>query len=1140
LLLLGLDSEYNIGMKKLFQLFFVLLVLFVSEVAIAQDKSRAVLLKIAADEVERVKKESQEVEAYIVDHGISSRYLKIGNTWAYLKKVENGLPYYISTRNLQARKTTGVHNLRQRLGDTFDLTGDGITVGVWDGGQVLTDHVEFGDRVINKGSSSLSNHATHVTGTITAAGINESSLGMAPSANILSYYAFNDDISSMAIEAANGLIISNHSYGLILGWNWNGNNWQWYGGSGDIDNRFGHYSSKSATLDDIVYNAPYYSIVWAVGNDRNDVGDGSKPPDGPYNIVDPSSGAKNVLAVGAITGFDDYEGTSSVIMSDFSCWGPTNDGRIKPDLVADGVDLLSTSSSGNDAYVRLSGTSMASPNIAGSLVPIQQYFRQNADTFMTAAALKALVIHTAREAGTKPGPDPQFGWGVMNTFDALKVLRDRNSEDTVVVETKIMNGESYEIELFSDGNTPLTATVAWTDPAGTPLQAGNTSIMLVNDLDIRIYDDELNEYLPWGLNPSNPLKAERMDNIRDNVEQIELESPLPRRYRIKVSHKGSLVNDEQAFGLVVTGGAISSTKEKELYWVAAAGSMDDNQNWSAESGGANVDVLNLDNTSLIFDNNGTVADNDVISLPTDLAIENFVWLANGNGIVDLNGRTLTVNNSLNVINGGLEFRNGTIRFTSATQSLLDLNFKGSDNLVLELANTQSVSIQSDINLHTVKLSGNININNQEINIDEFIIQEGNSSSIWNSSIAIGQKLEIKSTTLSLRDNEWHLNSVEFISGNFQSEDVFMFSESSTADGVFDLGVITILDDFALTNGRITTDTLVLEAGANLLVSANDTIEVRNDLQIRSNSENGASIKGELSSENSFLELKYRDLICYDYLTIENMNFVGDAVVNVLPTGSLINSERFFNKDCENLIYPNFMFDQSDNCANSIIKISNSTVGPVETFTWDAGIGSILSEPSADEVMLFFDQEGDYNLTLRVSNNFDEVDYSQSITVIPNSLDEVTVVENSNGLVSDKSGVRYQWLHNGKIMDGETERILNTSIPGSYQVAYYVETPGCPNRVSEPFDIVTSIFDEEQYAKEGIEIYPNPVANTLNIEGANVGDRIIIYRVDGSVLIEEQFDATIFNLNLAGLNRGIYLLEIIGEDYKIEKRILKTH
>src|SRR5690606_17053921 len=246
-----------------------------------------------------------------------------------------------------------------------------------------------------------------------------------------------------------------------------------------------------------------YLILRSAGNDRSDTGDGSRPPDGPFDCIGPNAVSKNVLTIVAITGFDQYQGPTSAVMSTFSSWGPTDDGRIKPDVVGDGVGVFSTSSSGG--YTTLQGTSMATPNVTGTLALLQQYYRQSADTFMTAAALKALVVHTAREAGLNDGPDYSFGWGVVNVVDAFNVLKGRNEKDTLLIQSVLSNGTFHEYEIFSDGKKPLIATIAWTDPPGSPSSTpGDTRPMLVNDLDIRLVDDFGSEVKPWTLDPSNP------------------------------------------------------------------------------------------------------------------------------------------------------------------------------------------------------------------------------------------------------------------------------------------------------------------------------------------------------------------------------------------------------------------------------------------------------------------------------------------------------------------------------------------------------------------------------------------------------------------------------------------------------------
>ena len=110
-------------------------------------------------------------------------------------------------------------------------------------------------------------------------------------------------------------------------------------------------------------------------------------------------------------------------MTGFSSWGPTDDGRIKPDLVANGWLLVSTY--GQDPYYAPAlGTSMATANVTGSLLLLQEYYQDIYGTgnFMRAATLKALAIHTADEAGTADGPDYRHGWGLLNTRSAAQLI----------------------------------------------------------------------------------------------------------------------------------------------------------------------------------------------------------------------------------------------------------------------------------------------------------------------------------------------------------------------------------------------------------------------------------------------------------------------------------------------------------------------------------------------------------------------------------------------------------------------------------------------------------------------------------------------------------------------------------------------
>ena len=163
----------------------------------------------------------------------------------------------------------------------YSLDGAGLTIGMWDGGAGRISHQEFQGRMFNINGAGAITHATHVGGTLIAAGIDPRARGMAPAA-LVDSYDWNDDLAEMTAAAAAApnepgkIALSNHSYGFIRGWYFDGGKggFVWYGPAGanasGFDPNFGVYNSRSALNDELVYNAPYYLPFWAAGNDRSD------------------------------------------------------------------------------------------------------------------------------------------------------------------------------------------------------------------------------------------------------------------------------------------------------------------------------------------------------------------------------------------------------------------------------------------------------------------------------------------------------------------------------------------------------------------------------------------------------------------------------------------------------------------------------------------------------------------------------------------------------------------------------------------------------------------------------------------------------------------------------------------------------
>ena len=318
--------------------------------------------------------------------------------------MSNGRPMYVTAVNDFAAGITGTQHLYPggRLG--LNLTGAGLEIGVWDGGSPLADHRELTGRVTSVDNSVVDDHATHVAGTVAATGVDRRARGMAYESKVRAY-SWTNDATEMTNEGDRGLLISNHSYTIVAGWYYgdiegDGDRWYWLGDpriSSTEDHIFGFYDIPAVQFDRVAYSSPYYLPVVAAGNERTDRGPSSgtyraldtngnyqtynvssRPirPDGADQGFDTISGAavaKNVLTVGSI-GVNDLDGNPRI--STFSSFGPTDDGRIKPDIVGVGERVFSLSSSGTGAYQLSSGTSMATPNVSGSLLLLQEYYSQ--------------------------------------------------------------------------------------------------------------------------------------------------------------------------------------------------------------------------------------------------------------------------------------------------------------------------------------------------------------------------------------------------------------------------------------------------------------------------------------------------------------------------------------------------------------------------------------------------------------------------------------------------------------------------------------------------------------------------------------------------------------------------------------------
>ena len=457
---------------------------------------------------------------------------------------KNGEPKYFATTNREGAITTRTDKVHTGGGAGLDLNGENMIIGIWDEGRIRETHELIVAPVDHRDEASeVSDHSTHVAGTMLGTGVVQggAAKGMAPEAELWAY-DWNNVEAEMVNAAANGLLISNHSWGI-----WDFTLW-----------KYGFYDEAARIVDNIIYNAPYHLLVKSAGNLRDS---NTNTGDGGYDYLTSFTNSKNNLVVAATYEVLNYTGPNSVEMSWFSSWGPTDDGRIKPDISAKGVAMFSSTGVSDNSYANYNGTSMSAPNSTGSLILLQQHYNNINENYMLASTLRGLAIHTADEAGTDPGPDYRFGWGLLNIERAAEVITD-NGTSSVIIEEEIQNGEVYTFSVQSNGIDDLAVSLTWTDPPINindllpegPESEDNPKPMLMNDLDLRISQDGGASYYPWKLDVANfSAPATTGDNLVDNIEKADVVGATG-EYIIQVSHKGRvLTNDLQAFSIIVTG-----------------------------------------------------------------------------------------------------------------------------------------------------------------------------------------------------------------------------------------------------------------------------------------------------------------------------------------------------------------------------------------------------------------------------------------------------------------------------------------------------------------------------------------------------------------------------------------------------------
>lgn len=419
--------------------------------------------------------------------------------------------------NNYAVRDTGVTDAWDSLG----LTGSGQVIATADTGidtgNTTSLHADFGRRVIaikNLGgctTADYSGHGTHTAGTICGSGENSDGLfkGVAYEARLYVQACGTNVLGSGDICFAKARTYEDiFAGGISSGAYIHSDSW------GDRVN--GAYEEFCEGVDDVMWRRPNLLVVVAAGN----YGSGSATVSAPGT-------AKNVLTVGNTYSSRSSSGPGAIYSS--SSRGPCIDGRIKPDIVAPGVSIVSCRTSmypglskfdSREEYTQMSGTSMATPHVAGCAALVRQWLqsRPGASGTPSGALIKAILTGGASEMTSNSSRMVQ-GFGRVSLSDALAPSgRSVKTHDRIPFSA----GSCVKYSFTLTNAAPFEAQLVWTDYPATP----SAGAAIVNDLDLVVVRMSTGE--TWYGN--GVVGGDRTNT----VEAVRIASAAPGEYRVMV------------------------------------------------------------------------------------------------------------------------------------------------------------------------------------------------------------------------------------------------------------------------------------------------------------------------------------------------------------------------------------------------------------------------------------------------------------------------------------------------------------------------------------------------------------------------------------------------------------------------------
>ena len=460
--------------------------------------------------------------------------------------------------NAVARAITGVVEVESSA--TFTLDGSGEMLAIADTG-LDRDHPDISGRVAavytqfgldTSPADTNGGHGTHVTLTAVGDGSGDtSSKGIAPSAGVTMYALEHDPTGVFGRQGSiyDLLLDAKQKTARIAinAWGLNGN--------------YGEYTADSRSVDQFVHDESTLLPIFSVGDN-----DGQGSP-----LITAPATAKNVLSVGmSTTGSLGTTPEGSVDTS--SREGFTLDGRIKPDVVAPGVEICSgraeeakspigfacgtgVHTDGDPLYMSVSGTSQ-SASVAGGLAALtREFIREQVNIASpTASLIKAAMINGADDLGAPDVPNQNEGWGQLNLENTVMPTDGSTVLSTYFDDGKVLQpsfGLVYELTM--DPSHGIDITLAWNDDAGSA-NSPQVDAKLVNDLDLLLIAPNGDTWLGNNFASGFSVTGGTADSL-NNVERISLAPEIgatPGQWLVQILHRGG---SNQDFSIVMTADA---------------------------------------------------------------------------------------------------------------------------------------------------------------------------------------------------------------------------------------------------------------------------------------------------------------------------------------------------------------------------------------------------------------------------------------------------------------------------------------------------------------------------------------------------------------------------------------------------------